>query len=184
MACLQAVALINKLGIQPRRTHDSSGFWVNEENGGRGGVAYREFVGDKLKNQVAAIEMDGGAEAPRGFRRGRGPRSTAMLKQVRQTAGARRRGRHFAPGGGGEDIPPLLRDGVPGLSRTHRGHHYFDWHHTEADTLDKVSPEDFRKNVAALAVMSYALADMPQRLTAAAGGRRGRQGPVNADIMN
>jgi hypothetical protein len=46
--------------------------------------------------------------------------------------------------------------------------HYFDWHHTEADTLDKVSPEEFRKNVAALAVMSYALAEMPARLNAMA----------------
>jgi hypothetical protein len=53
------------------------------------------------------------------------------------------------------------------------GTHYFDWHHTEADTLDKVSLEDFRKNLASLAVMSFVLADMPERLTAATGGRRG-----------
>jgi hypothetical protein len=52
------------------------------------------------------------------------------------------------------------------------GTHYFDWHHTEADTLDKVNPEDFRKNVAALAVMGYALADMPERLVAAPGDTR------------
>jgi Zn-dependent M28 family amino/carboxypeptidase len=76
-------------------------------------------------------------------------------------------------GGGGSDIGPLLRDGVPGLGERTVGTHYFDWHHTEADTLDKVNPEDFRKNVAALAVMGYALADMPERLVAAAGGRRG-----------
>jgi Zn-dependent M28 family amino/carboxypeptidase len=76
-------------------------------------------------------------------------------------------------GGGGSDIAPLIKDGVPGLSERTVGTHYFDWHHTEADTLDKVSLDDFRKNVASLAVMSFALADMPGRLAAATGGRRG-----------
>src|SRR5205085_10449858 len=77
-------------------------------------------------------------------------------------------------GGGGSDIGPLLRDGVPGLAERTAGTHYFDWHHTEADTLDKVNPEDFRKNVAALAVMGYALAEMPGRLMATGAGRRAR----------
>jgi hypothetical protein len=77
-------------------------------------------------------------------------------------------------GGGGEDITALVRDGVPGMAERAAGTHYFDWHHSEADTLDKVDVEDFRKSVAALAVMSYAVADMPARLAAAAGGRRGR----------
>jgi hypothetical protein len=68
-----------------------------------------------------------------------------------------------------------MRDGVVGMSERAAGTHYFDWHHSEADTLDKVDPEDFRKSVAALAVMSYAVADMPGRLNVAtAGGRRGR----------
>jgi len=80
-------------------------------------------------------------------------------------------------GGGGADIAPLLRDGVPGLGERTVGTRYFDWHHTEADTLDKVDPDDFRKNVAALAVMGYALADMPERLVAAGGGRRSFQTP-------
>ena len=52
----------------------------------------------------------------------------------------------------------------PRLPSRPRGAHYFDWHHTEADTLDKVNPDDFRKNLAAMAVMSYVLADMPGRL--------------------
>ena len=63
----------------------------------------------------------------------------------------------------------------PAWASAPSGTHYFDWHHTEADTLDKVDLDDFRKNVAALAVMSYALADMPERLVAAGGGRRVRQ---------
>ena len=69
------------------------------------------------------------------------------------------------PGGGGSDISPIMADGVPGLGESTTGAHYFDWHHTEADTLDKVDPQDFRKNVASVAVMTYILADMPERLT-------------------
>ena len=44
MASLQAVALMKKLGLQPRRTIRVA-FWVNEENGSRGGDAYRAWVG-------------------------------------------------------------------------------------------------------------------------------------------
>jgi hypothetical protein len=173
IACLQAVALMKKLGLQPRRTIRVA-FWVNEENGGRGGVAYREFIGDQIKNQVAAIEMDGGAETPRGFGAGVDASSLDMLRQIGKLLDRIGAG-EITTGGGGSDIAPLMRDGVPGLGERTVGTHYFDWHHTEADTLDKVNPEDFRKNVAALAVMGYALADMPGRLVAAPGG--GRRGP-------
>ena len=66
MASFEAVALMKKLGLRPKRTVRVV-FWVNEENGGAGGRAYREWLGDKVKNHVAAIEMDGGAEKPLGF---------------------------------------------------------------------------------------------------------------------
>jgi hypothetical protein len=186
IASLQAVALIKKLGLQPRRTIRVV-FWVNEENGGRGGEAYRAWVGDAIKNHVAAIEMDGGAEAPVGFgygaggfgggRGGRGAASAPdpatqnsmnLLKQVGKLLERINAG-EITGGGGGSDIGPLTRDGVPGLGERSVGLHYFDWHHTETDTLDKVNPEDFRKSVAAMAVMSYILADMPEKL---AGGRQ------------
>jgi hypothetical protein len=181
MASLEAVALIKKLGLQPRRTIRVV-FWVNEENGGRGGEAYRAWLGDKIKNHVAAIEMDGGAETPRGFGYGSGggrggrrggdvapklsageQQSMAMLQQIGKLLDRVGAG-EIAPGGGGSDIAPLMRDGVPGLGERTTGAHYFDWHHTEADTLDKVDPDDFRKNIAALAVMSYVLADMPGKI--------------------
>jgi hypothetical protein len=170
IACLQAVALMKKLGLTPQRTIRVA-FWVNEENGGRGGTAYREFVGKDIGNQVAAIEMDGGAEAPRGFGAGVDANSMEMLKQIGKLL-ERVGASEITGGGGGSDIAPLLRDGVPGLGERTVGTHYFDWHHTDADTLDKVNPDDFRKNVATLAVMGFALADMPGRLTAAAGGGR------------
>jgi hypothetical protein len=172
IASLQAVALMRKLGIQPRRTIRVV-FWTNEENGLRGGIGYRQWVGADVKNHVAAIEMDGGAEAPRGFGAGVDAASLETLKQIGRLLERIGAG-EITPGGGGADISPLTRDGVPGLSERTSGAHYFDWHHTEADTLDKVDPEDFRKNVAALAVMSYALAEMPAKLAAASTMTAGR----------
>ncbi len=173
IACLQALALIHKLGLQPQRTLRVA-FWVNEENGGRGGDSYRAWIGDKIKDQVAAIEMDGGAEAPRGYGAGVDAHSLDMLNQIGKLLEKVGAG-EIRPGGGGSDIQPLLRDGVAGLSESTSGAHYFDWHHTEADTLDKVNIDDFRKNMASLAVMSFALADMPERVVATSGGR-GRRG--------
>ena len=176
MACLQAVALMKKLGIQPRRTIRVA-FWVNEENGGRGGIAYRDWVGDQIGNHVAAIEMDGGAEAPRGYGASVDAKSMETLKDLAGCWSASGPGKSRAEAAGA-DISSLIQGGVPGLGERTVGTHYFDWHHTEADTLDKVDPEDFRKNMATdLAVMSYVLADMPGRVVAAAGGgRRGGRG--------
>ena len=59
-----------------------------------------------------------------------------------------------------------MRDGVPGLALRTVGEHYFDWHHSEADTLDKIDLQDFRKAIAHFAVFGYVLADMPERLMA------------------
>ncbi len=188
MATFQAVALIRKLGLQPRRTIRVV-FWVNEENGGAGGRAYRAMVGDAVKNHVAAIEMDGGAEKPVGFGFGAGgfggglprraapgtapraaPRATTSAAAFQRAVDIGKllesiEGGKMTPGGGGEDISPLLEDGVPGFGVRTVGLHYFDWHHTDADSFDKIVPREFQLNVASLAVLSYVLADMPERLT-------------------
>jgi hypothetical protein len=163
MASLQALALMKKLDLQPRRTIRVA-FWVNEENGSRGGEAYRAWVGDEYRNHVAAIEMDGGAETPRGFGAAvTGAAGMALLGQIGKLLDPIGAG-EIDGQGGGEDIRPLMNAGVPGLGEHAAQTHYFDWHHTEADTLDKVNPEDFRKSIAAMAVMGYVLADMPGRL--------------------
>ena len=183
MATLEAAALIHKLGLKPKRTIRVV-FWVNEENGERGGEAYADWVGDKVKDHVAAIEMDAGAERPLGFgygafpiglltgrpRRGeeskKSPEEEASADVCRQIAQllTRIQATQLASFGGGSDIEPIVKKGVASLSPTTSGEHYFDWHHTQADTFDKINPEDFRKNVAVLAVLSYVLADMPGRL--------------------
>ncbi len=181
----EAVALMKKLGLRPRRTIRVV-FWVNEENGGAGGRAYREMVGDGATRHVAAIEMDGGAEKPVGFGFGSGggarrasaaggaseeggnipPPSAAAFARVEEIGKllASLDGGKVSPGGGGADIAPLMMAGVPGLGVRTVGTHYFDWHHTNADSFDKIVAQEFQANVASLAVMSYVLADMPERL--------------------
>lgn len=193
MAAYQAVTLIHKLGLKPKRTIRLV-FWVNEENGDAGGRAYRKMIGEKIGDQVAAIEMDGGAEKPLGIGYGSlgGPRpprtaaaaapstpstassdTDAMSVEVKQSVDYLQDivsmlgpigTDTVSPGGGGTDIGPLTADGVPGLSPRTVGTHYFDWHHTEADTLDKVDPVELRKNAAMLSVVTYVLADMDGRL--------------------
>jgi hypothetical protein len=174
MAALEAVALIRKLGLQPRRTIRVA-FWTNEENGGRGGIAYRDWSKAQGDKHIAAIEMDGGAETPVGFDLGVGnstprgantprpqvpaefmQRASAIAELLRRIDATR-----IQPGNGEADIDPLMAQGVPSFGLRTTSAHYFDYHHTQADTFDKIVPDDFRKCTAALAVMSYVLADLP-----------------------
>ena len=173
VAAWHALTLLNDLGLRPRRTLRVV-LWTNEENGLRGATAYREALGDEVEKHVAAIEMDGGCERPVGFGFSMGglsedgddpdyERAYHLLREI---------GAFFSPldageirrGGGGADIGPLMRAGVPGMHLNTVGEHYFDWHHTHADTLEKVDRDDFRKAVALFAVMGFVLADMPETL--------------------
>ena len=67
-------------------------------------------------------------------------------------------------GGGGADISPLMRDGVPVMGLSVDGSRYFWYHHTEADTIDKLDPREMNLCIAALAVMAYVAADLPRRI--------------------
>ena len=171
VAAWEAVTLIKLLDLQPRRTIRVVA-WTNEENGGRGGRAYLDSLGSDVRKHVAAIEMDDGVERPLGFRfemnnsAPETPQYAAarekMLEIVRllDAIGANT----IIPGDGGADVTPLMRQGVPVLGLLTTMEHYFDWHHTNADTLDKVDIQVFRRCIAALAVTSYVLADMPGTL--------------------
>jgi Zn-dependent M28 family amino/carboxypeptidase len=185
MAAWQALTILKELRLRPRRTLRVV-LWTNEENGLRGAKAYREALGADVSSHVAAIEMDGGCERPVGFgfglaRPGATPpprgaprppepedpgarRALAVLRRIASLFGSIDAA-VVRWGGGGADISPLTRDGVPGLSLDTVGEHYFDWHHTHADTLDKVDPDDLRRATGMLAVMGYVLADLEQRLS-------------------
>jgi carboxypeptidase Q len=164
VAAWEAVRLIHQLGLRPRRTVRVV-LWTNEENGGRGAQAYRDTHASDLGKHVLAMESDNGTFSPQGFRF---TGSDVALAQARQV------GLLLQPIGAGKvvreyespeaDIAPLVERGVPGMGLEVDRTRYFWFHHSEGDTLDKVDPAELGRCVAALAVMAYVVADMPQAL--------------------
>jgi carboxypeptidase Q len=166
---MQAVRLLKALGLQPRRTIRVVLF-TNEENGVRGARAYAETHKDELAKTVFALESDSGGFAPRGF--GIGHRDPEAVKHMRThlsdvaTLLAPLGKLRVEPGHGGTDIQPMAYAGVPQVGLEVESSKYFDYHHTEADTLDKVDPQDLADMVAAVAVLAYVVADLPGRVDA------------------
>ena len=161
----EAIRILKALGLKPRRTIRVVG-WTNEENGGRGGVAYRDAHRADAARHVAAIESDGGVFYPRGFGF-TGPDSAfALVKQIATLLDPIKAGT-ISKGGGGADIGPLMALGVPGMGLNVEDSRYFWYHHTDADTVDKLDPREVALCAATMAVMAYVLADMPERLPSA-----------------
>lgn len=160
-AVIETIRLLKALDLRPRRTIRAVLF-TNEENGLRGGRDYAERHG--RDQHVAAIESDSGGHAPRGFGVTAGNGGVALLESLSGPLKAIDADTVF-PRGGGADIGPLMRaTGTPGLALVQDTTHYFDFHHTEADTLDKVDPDDLARNAAAMAYMAWALAEHPETL--------------------
>lgn len=165
---MQAITVLRRLGLQPRRTIRVVLF-TNEENGLRGGRAYAKDHAAELDKTVLALEADSGGFPPRGFsvetKPEVSPRTVARLAQIAALVGPLGPLRVTA-GHGGADISPLVPAGVPTVGLVTDGRLYFDYHHTEADTLDKVDPAHLADNVAVIAVLAYVAADLPDRVDA------------------
>jgi hypothetical protein len=161
---MQTAQILQKLHIRPRRTIRVIA-WANEENGLRGGQGYAEAHAAELPSCVAAIESDLGAAHPLGFDMMVSPAARNWLRPVQEalsTIGANLMvGSTYPPGA---DISPLAKSGVPLFGILQDGRTYFNYHHTAADTLDKVVPSELQENAAAMAVLAVALADMPEPL--------------------
>jgi carboxypeptidase Q len=164
VAAWEAVRLLKELNLRPRRTVRVVLF-TNEENGLRGGTGYRDAHKAEVANHVLAIESDSGVYRPTGFGLSQRatPQARADVEEIARLLAGVRADRVDADGGGA-DISPIVAEGVLGASLNVDGAHYFDIHHTQADTLDKVDPQELAACVAALAVMAYVVADMPDRL--------------------
>ncbi|HVQ39127.1 MAG TPA: M28 family metallopeptidase [Pyrinomonadaceae bacterium] len=158
----EAVRLLKELGLKPRRTIRVV-LYTNEENGLRGGNAYRDAHRNELSKHVLAIESDSGVYRPEGFGLAATapPQARANLIAIVKLLAAIGADR-VAENGGGADIGPIMREGVVGASLDVEGSHYFDIHHTPADTLDKIDPKDLALCVATMAVVAYTVADAPQ----------------------
>jgi carboxypeptidase Q len=155
---LEAVRLLKALDLHPRRTLRAVLF-MNEENGVRGGKAYAADHAEELPRHVAAIEADRGAGPPLGFSVGAGPGGADTVRRFAQALSAIGATSIKEGGDGGVDISRMRAAGVPMLGLRADMSGYFDWHHSRADTLDKIDRESLADDVVALAVMAYALAE-------------------------
>lgn len=158
----EALRLMKKLKLRPRRTVRLVLF-TNEENGLAGAHAYLERHRSELKNHVMMLESDGGVSAPVGLGFSGSAAARATVQQIAsllRPIGVDRIGQT----GGGADIGPSVQAGsIPAMSLD-AGGDYFLIHHTAADTIDKIDAKDMSRAAAAIAVMTYVIADMPERL--------------------
>lgn len=164
VAAWEAVRLMKRLGLRPRRTVRVV-LWTNEENGGRGATAYAESHAGELGKHVLAMESDNGAFDPKGYVLAASDSAAAVVQQVAgllhaiDATGVQRVSESPAA-----DITPLAEAGVPAMELDVEGSRYFWYHHTDGDTLDKLDPAELARCVAAMAVMAYVVADLPHAL--------------------
>jgi hypothetical protein len=158
-SAMAAVQIIQQLGLKPRRTIRFVG-WMNEENGLRGAAAYAHDHQGELGRHVAAIESDFGIGAPLGITTNAGGGALnhlKMLSPILEPIGANVV--EAKAQGMGSDLDGIQHAGVPIYEPLVDGRQYFDYHHTAADTFDKVDPKAYQKQVAVMAVLVYFLAD-------------------------
>jgi carboxypeptidase Q len=163
MITWEAVRLMERLGIQPRRTVRVVLF-TNEENGLKGAAAYLEKYSHQAHNHVFALESDSGVFMPATLGFSGSPAARAIIRDI---------GTLLAPvglseigvGGGGADVGPIAQAAnAPTMAYLGDPQRYFQIHHTPADTVERIAPEEISRATAAVAVMAYVVADMPERL--------------------
>ncbi len=160
---IETARLLTALGLPARRTVRVV-LYMNEENGLSGANAYAAAHKGELAKHVAAMEADSGAGRPIGLSVAGGAPSVALLRSLAEPL------RTWLPTDvrsadwAGADLIPLQAAGVPVLDVNQDMSAYFDWHHTAADTVDKIDPIDLALEVAAFSVITHALADSPEVL--------------------
>jgi carboxypeptidase Q len=163
VAAWEAVRLMKELGLRPRRTVRVVG-WTAEEFGIYGGDAYAEAPGRDREEHVLGIESDAGVFSPLGFGFSGSDEAFSIVQEVGSMLTPIGAGT-ITRGGGGADIGAMMRNrGMPGMGLNVEPERYFWYHHSSADTLDKLDPQELARCVAAMAVMAYVVADLPESL--------------------
>jgi carboxypeptidase Q len=164
VVAMETAEIIHRLNLHPKRTLRVIA-WMNEEMGETGALPYAKDYAADVANHIAAIESDLGAEHPLGFHAKISEGAQKQLSpalDVLKPFGANLL--QTVPQSPETDVGPLAEKGVPAFGIWQNGLKYFVYHHTAADTLDKIVPQELRENAACMAVMGYALADMSEPL--------------------
>jgi hypothetical protein len=154
---IEALRLLREIGYQPRRTVRAVMF-MNEENGLRGGRGYASSSTRNGERHVAALESDMGGFAPRGLSI---QADSAIILHVRrwqplfESIDAGR----FETGHSGVDISPIVLRGTPGFGLLVDAHRYFDFHHSDNDTLDKVHPRELEHGAIVEALLLFLISE-------------------------
>ncbi|MBX3290528.1 MAG: M28 family peptidase [Acidobacteria bacterium] len=162
-AAMQVPYLLKQLGLQPKRTIRVIAY-MNEENGLVGGTEYAKAEANNIANHIAAIEADLGASHPMGVLFAGKPEALPFFTPFLEVLREHGSGLIRTEGGVGADIGPLTQRGVPSFAPWFNTRTYFMYHHTAADTFDKVNPEELARVGSVMAVTAYALANMEQPL--------------------
>ena len=160
---VEAANLIQKLRLKPKRTIRVIA-WMNEENGEAGSKQYAKDHEKEIPNHFAAMETDSGAGHPIGVNIKANAEVKKMFTPVANILQESGAGILDLVEHCGADIEPLEKTGVPAFSPIQDNRFYFNYHHTAADTLDKIEPKELAENSAVVAVVAYALANMERPL--------------------
>ncbi len=167
---METLAILKRLGLRPRRTVRFVA-WTNEENGLRGAKSYVKRHAAAMGRHAAAIEADFGGFNPAAFGihlRDKKAQSAAAARMRAWMKLLRKVGRiAIKEGSGAPDVSRFAPHGVPVIGLYTHGERYFDYHQTHADTVDKVDPDELARSTAALAALTWLIAEMPGRLGAA-----------------
>ena len=169
VSAMGVIDTLRKLDYRPRRTIRVVA-WMSEENGGQGAAQYTAANRALVGKYVAAYEDDNGSGRPFGLRGGIGQAAVARMAPLQAAlaamdAGAFRREDEVGAG----DLSGLEDAGVPSFEPWIDSSDYFNYHHTTADTFDKVNPDNLRRHVAVMATTAWFLAntnDTPGRSNA------------------
>jgi carboxypeptidase Q len=160
---METAHLIEQLHLQPKRTVRVIA-WMNEENGSRGSIQYEHDHATEFAKHFAVNETDNGAGHPIGLNIKGKPELEKLFEPLAKIlaasgAGALNLSQHI-----GADTSPMEKAGVPAFSPMQDSRFYFNYHHTAADTLDKIVPRELQENCAVVAVAAYALANAEEPL--------------------
>ena len=165
MTAWEAARLMHTLGLRPRRTVRVV-LWVNEENGTAGARGYEKRHKSEMPQHVLAIECDRGTFRPLGFSfvgTEAGRQEVEKFLQPLARIGASK----LFSEGSETDVEQLEKDGVPLMALVDDETKYFWYHHTQADTMDKLKPDELAACCSAMAAMAWQAADAPTPISQA-----------------